>query len=432
MPGAVSGSSPPWARCTTATCTSSAPRATHHDEVVVSIFVNPTQFNDAADLAAYPRVEASDAEAAANAGADLLFAPSADEMYPDGFATTVHVGGPSERLEGASRPGHFDGVATVVAKLLNMVGADVAYFGQKDAQQLAVVRRMVADLNIPTQIEAVATVREPDGLALSSRNARLAPARPRAAPWRSRGRCAPPSRTSRATRDVRRRLRARRGARAHCASAGVEPDYVELVDPDHLHPTARRRRRRLLAVAARVGDVRLIDNLPTDPEREPLRTRCFVTMMKSKIHRATVTDCDLHYVGSITVDPDLLEAADILPHEQVHVVDVDNGARFETYTIEGTRGSGEMKVNGAAARLVHRGDTIIVISYAQYDRERARDATSPAWSTSNRTRIASSTSTPRSRPFFPEGANQTQNTELIDMSASTHDHRPPVAQRASP
>lgn len=90
-------------------------------------------------------------------------------------------------------------------------------------------------------------------------------------------------------------------------------------------------------------------------------------MMKSKIHRATVTDCDLHYVGSITVDPDLLEAADILPHELVHVVDVDNGARFETYTIEGTRGSGEMKVNGAAARLVHRGDTIIVISYAQYD-----------------------------------------------------------------
>ncbi len=92
-------------------------------------------------------------------------------------------------------------------------------------------------------------------------------------------------------------------------------------------------------------------------------------MMKSKIHRATVSDCDLHYVGSITVDPELLEAADILPHELVHVVDVDNGARFETYTIEGTRGSGEMKVNGAAARLVHRGDTIIVISYAQYDRE---------------------------------------------------------------
>ena len=91
------------------------------------------------------------------------------------------------------------------------------------------------------------------------------------------------------------------------------------------------------------------------------------TMLKSKIHRATVTDCDLHYVGSITIDPDLLEAADILPHEQVHVVDVDNGARFETYTIEGERGSGEMKVNGAAARLVHRGDTIIVISYAQYD-----------------------------------------------------------------
>lgn len=234
----------------------------HHDEVVVSIFVNPTQFNDAADLAAYPRVEASDAEAAANAGAGLLFAPSADEMYPPGFATTVHVGGPSERLEGASRPGHFDGVATVVTKLLNIVGADVAYFGQKDAQQLAVVRQMVADLNIPTKIEAVETVRDADGLALSSRNARLA------ADDRDRALA-----LSRALRAAQRVVTSANGAsataedvlaaaRAEFAARGIEPDYVELVDPTTFIPLPAVDGDALLAVAARVGDVRLIDNLP--------------------------------------------------------------------------------------------------------------------------------------------------------------------------
>lgn len=234
----------------------------HHDEVVVSIFVNPTQFNDAADLAAYPRVEASDAEAAANAGAGLLFAPSADEMYPAGFATSVHVGGPSERLEGASRPGHFDGVATVVTKLLNIVGADVAYFGQKDAQQLAVVRQLVADLNIPTTIEAVETVRDADGLALSSRNARLTPA--------DREQALALSRALRAAQDI---VASANGAaasaedvlaaaRAEFAARGIAPDYVELVDPTTFIPLPAVDGDALVAVAARVGDVRLIDNLP--------------------------------------------------------------------------------------------------------------------------------------------------------------------------
>ena len=122
------------------------------------------------------------------------------------------------------------------------------------------------------------------------------------------------------------------------------------------------------------------------------------TMLKSKIHRATVTDCDLHYVGSITIDADLLDAADILEHEQVHVVDVDNGARFETYTIAGERGSGAMQVNGAAARLVHRGDTIIVISYAQYDRAELRAVRAARRPRRGRARTGSSTSTTRSRP----------------------------------
>jgi len=139
-----------------------------HDVVVMSLFVNPAQFNEAADLAAYPRTEEADAAVARAAGVDVLFAPAAEEVYPPGFATTVKVGGPALGLEGEHRgPGHFEGVATVVLKLLNMAAPDAAYFGQKDGQQLAVIRRMVRDLDVPVRIEAVPTVREPDGLALS-------------------------------------------------------------------------------------------------------------------------------------------------------------------------------------------------------------------------------------------------------------------------
>src|SRR3954451_2881881 len=144
------------------------------DEVVVSLFVNPAQFNDASDLAAYPRSEANDAVEASELGVDVLFAPAVSEIYPEGFATTVSVAGLSEVLEGARRgPGHFAGVCTVVCKLLNIVAPDLAYFGQKDAQQVAVVKRMVRDLDMPSKIEVMPTVREPDGLALSSRNVRL-------------------------------------------------------------------------------------------------------------------------------------------------------------------------------------------------------------------------------------------------------------------
>src|ERR1700744_1463132 len=147
------------------------------DEAVVTLFGNPTQFNEASDLADYPRDERADAQLADALGVDWLFAPAAHEMDPDGFATTISVTGVSEPLEGAHRgQGHFQGVATVVCKLLNIVGPDGAYFGAKDAQQLAVVRRMVSDLDIPATIEALPTVRAGDGLALSSRNALLAPA----------------------------------------------------------------------------------------------------------------------------------------------------------------------------------------------------------------------------------------------------------------
>jgi pantoate--beta-alanine ligase len=228
------------------------------DEVVVSLFVNPSQFNDAGDLAAYPRDEARDAALAADAGADLLFAPSESEVYPPGFATTVHVGGLTEPLEGVERGvAHFDAVTTVVTKLLNMVGPDVAYFGQKDAQQALVVGRLVRDLDLPVRIEVRPTVREPDGLARSSRNVHLRGAdRERALALHDALRAAEASLAA-GERDADA---LRSAALAAMRGRGVEPEYLELVRTDDLRPAARVDGDVLLAVAARVGATRLIDN----------------------------------------------------------------------------------------------------------------------------------------------------------------------------
>jgi pantoate--beta-alanine ligase len=234
-----------------------------NDEVVVSVFVNPAQFDDPADLGAYPRDEARDAVLAAEAGADLLFAPGAAEVYPPGFATGVHVAGVSEPLEGDSRgPGHFDGVATVVTKLLNMCQPDVAYFGQKDAQQALVVRRLVRDLDLPVRIEVLPTVRERDGLALSSRNAGLAgPDRNRALALRRALEAAEfavigGERDAAVVRDA-----AREAMRAYA----VDPEYLAVVDADKLTPVAAIEGEVLVAVAARVGSTRLIDNTRITP-----------------------------------------------------------------------------------------------------------------------------------------------------------------------
>jgi pantoate--beta-alanine ligase len=202
------------------------------DEVVVSLFVNPTQFNDAADLSAYPRSEAQDAAEAAELGADVLFAPPVTEIYPAGFATSVTVAGLGEVLEGAERgPGHFAGVCTVVAKLLNIVAPDVAYFGQKDAQQVAVVRRMARDLDFPVRIEVLQTVRDPDGLALSSRNRRLSPADRRLALGLSRGLSA-----ARAAYEAGERDAAALRAAAAQGLDGVEPESLAVVDPETFAP----------------------------------------------------------------------------------------------------------------------------------------------------------------------------------------------------
>jgi pantoate--beta-alanine ligase len=240
------------------------------DEVVVWLFVNPTQFDEASDLAAYPRDEARDAAEAAELGVDVLFAPSVEEVYPPGFATTVRVDGISDVLEGAERgPGHFAGVCTVVTKMLNMVTPDVAFFGQKDAQQVAVLRRMVRDLDTPVRLAVIPTVREPDGLALSSRNTRLdagglavPPRTPgghagerRRAVALSRGLRAAEAAVAAGERDA-----AAIAAAARAAMDAVEPEYLALVDPDSFQPVRSVNGRVLVAVAARIGATRLIDN----------------------------------------------------------------------------------------------------------------------------------------------------------------------------
>jgi pantoate--beta-alanine ligase len=230
------------------------------DEVVVSLFVNPTQFNDAGDLAGYPRDERADAHLADALGVDWLFAPPAQEMYPDGFATTISVTGVSEPLEGAHRgQGHFQGVATVVCKLLNIVGPDVAYFGAKDAQQLAVVRRMVSDLDIPATIEALPTVRAGDGLALSSRNALLVPADRERAPALQRALQAVATAVAAGEREPERALEA---GRAELRDSGAELEYLQLVDPATMLGLDELDRDALAVIAARFGTVRLIDNTP--------------------------------------------------------------------------------------------------------------------------------------------------------------------------
>jgi pantoate--beta-alanine ligase len=227
-------------------------------EVVVSLFVNPAQFNEGGDLDAYPRDEARDGALAAELGVDYLFAPSVSEVYPPSFGTTVSVAGLTDTLEGAGRGrAHFDGVTTVVAKLLNMVGPDVAYFGQKDAQQALVIRRLVRDLDVPTRIEVCPIVRELDGLAMSSRNVRLTPS--------ERQRASALNRALRAAADAvaageRRATAVRARALTELTVADIEPEYLELVSADALVPVDRIEGDVLALVAARVGDTRLIDN----------------------------------------------------------------------------------------------------------------------------------------------------------------------------
>jgi pantoate--beta-alanine ligase len=238
------------------------------DVVVVSLFVNPTQFGPSEDLDAYPRDERRDAALAEAEGVDVLFAPSVEEVYPDGFGTTVTVAGLTEVLEGhPARRGasHFAGVTTVVTKLFNMVGPDVAYFGQKDAQQALVLGKLVRDLDLPLRIEVCPTVRDPDGLALSSRNAYLTEAEREQALALSRALRAADAAVASGERGAGAVLRA---ARAELDGAGIEPEYLELRSATDLTAVERVNGSTLLAVAARVGRARLIDNVVLGAGRE--------------------------------------------------------------------------------------------------------------------------------------------------------------------
>jgi pantoate--beta-alanine ligase len=240
-------------------------RAGHDDHaVVVTLFVNPIQFGPRDDLAAYPRDEARDAALAEEHGAAIFFAPPPEEIYPEGFGTTVSVAGPSQGLEGASRPEHFDGVATVVTKLLIAVRPDRAVFGQKDAQQVAVVRRLMRDLHLDDiELVVVQTAREPDGLAMSSRNAYLDSDDRRAAAALYRGLSAAAASSEAGERDgtaLEAEAAATITAEPRCAL-----DYAALVDADTFRRLPRHDRPAVLAVAARVGPARLIDNILLPP-----------------------------------------------------------------------------------------------------------------------------------------------------------------------
>jgi pantoate--beta-alanine ligase len=229
-----------------------------NSRTVISIFVNPTQFAPNEDLARYPRDEARDMALLEAEGVDALFAPDAGEIYPEGFATYVTVEELTQRLEGASRPTHFRGVTTVVAKLFNIVAPDRAYFGQKDAQQLAVIRRMVADLNLPVEIVAMPIVREPDGLAMSSRNVYLSPDERKAAHVL----CLAVSLAERMFDDAVRDASSIRDAMRKLVAA--EPlaniDYISIADADTLEEIDTIERTALVSLAVRFGGTRLIDN----------------------------------------------------------------------------------------------------------------------------------------------------------------------------
>jgi len=231
--------------------------------VVVSIFVNPLQFNEQSDLAAYPRDLQRDARLAEGAGAEILFAPDGSQMYPPGFSTSVTVRGVTAPLEGAIRgEAHFTGVTTVVAKLFNIVQPSVAYFGQKDAQQAVVVQRMVHDLDFPIHIEVCETVREPDGLAMSSRNALLDVSSRQRATALSRALFAIERAVANGERDAGHALGA---GREILAREGIEPEYLAAVAADTLAPVTTITGETLVPIAARVGNVRLIDNVTVRP-----------------------------------------------------------------------------------------------------------------------------------------------------------------------
>ena len=345
-----------------------------NDKVVVSVFLNPTQFGPTEDLEAYPRDFEADCKLCESIGAALVFHPEPSEMYASDFCTWVDMDVLSKTLCGKSRPIHFRGVCTVVSKLFNIVTPDRAYFGQKDAQQLAIIRRMVRDLNMDIEIVGCPIVREEDGLAKSSRNTYLNEEERKAALILSKSvalgkKMVADGETSAAV-----------VKEAMIKKIESEPmakiDYVEAVDGLSMQPVEEIKAPALVAMAVYIGKTRLIDNFIVEEQLSLCVAKDFIRVyvrLFRRIHRATVTQAELDYVGSITVDEDLLDAAGIKEYQLVQIVDVNNGNRFETYTIAGERGSGVMCLNGAAARCVSVHDKIILMAYAQMTPEEAKE-----------------------------------------------------------
>ena len=324
--------------------------------VVVSVFVNPTQFNDKNDLRNYPRTPEADRKLLEEAGADFVLMPSVEEIYPEEDTRVFDFGQIDKVMEGATRPGHFNGVAQVVSRLFDIVRPARAYFGEKDFQQIAVIKAMVAQLRLPVEIVECPIVRGDDGLALSSRNQLLD------APHRA----AAPHIYAVLRRAAEKSHELTPAGLKAWVTAEVESDprlkviYYQSVDALTMQevPAWDASERIQGCIAVQAGDIRLID--------------IQIEVIKSKIHRVTVTQADLNYVGSITIDEALMEAANMIEGEKVQIMDINNGERFETYIIKGERGSGCICLNGAAARKVQVGDVIIIASYALMDFEEAK------------------------------------------------------------
>ncbi|KAI4454029.1 cytidylate kinase/pantoate-beta-alanine ligase [Holotrichia oblita] len=316
-----------------------------NNKTVVSIFLNPMQFAPTEDLAAYPRDFDADTALCEKTGADLIFNPVNEEMYDRDFCTFVDMTGVTG-TSGKSRPTHFRGVCTVVNKLFNIIAPDRAYFGRKDAQQLAVITRMVRDLDMDVEIVGCPLIREADGLAKSSRNTYLSTEERQAALILSKAVFEAERLVNAGERSSENLIAVMRGIIQSEPLARI--DYIEVVDSFSIEKKDIIQGSVLVAIAVFIG-------------------------LKGKIHRATVTQAELDYVGSITIDADLLDAAGIYEYEKVQIADVNNGNRFETYTISGERGTGVVCLNGAAARCVQAGDKIIIMAYAQMTVEELKE-----------------------------------------------------------
>ena len=330
--------------------------------VVVSVFVNPTQFNDKNDLKHYPRTPEADARLLEEAGADFVLMPSVEEIYPQPDSRQFDFGLIDKVMEGATRPGHFNGVAQVVSRLFDIVRPARAYFGEKDFQQIAVIKSMVAQLALPIEIVECAIIRRRAGPLVAQHAAR------RSAPGRS---------AAHLRHAARRSVQIAGDDTCPAQGVGHGRGGAQPVAEGHLLPVGRRTDdaggRHLGRLPPHPGLHRRTGGRYSFNRQHLYPIMKFqIEVIKSKIHRVTVTQADLNYVGSITIDEALLEAANIIEGEKVQIMDINNGERFETYVIKGERASGCICLNGAAARKVQVGDVIIIASYALMDFEDAK------------------------------------------------------------